>query len=207
MDAIRKALGLADGADEETCVNAITALSQGAAGHSDFRAAVCKAVSLDPETVVKDDEVVAAVNKLKETQPTSPDPMQYVPMSEHQKLREQVQQSTDQLVAINCATFIGKGLSDGRICEANKAAWETRYKANPDDAEAAMQLVPAGTFPADGRVVANKSQTPPAKSDDAIVANASRFDADRMGDHERVKAYQKANKCSYEEAMAACGEL
>lgn len=125
MDAIRKALGLADGADEEACVNAIKKLSQGAAGHKDFRAAVCKAVSLDPEKVEKDDEVVAAVNGLKQP------PTDAVPRKEFDAVADSLKTANEKLVSLEGRT-VGREAEE-RVANAMRAGKLTEAMLEPAD--------------------------------------------------------------------------
>lgn len=59
-----------------------------------------------------------------------------------------------------------------------------------------------------GSVLSSNRQSIPAaraRPSDPILAHRDRYDPDRIGVYERIKAHQEEHKCSYMKAMEACG--
>lgn len=195
MNEIKKALALADGATEAECVTAINKRKTDAEKGDTFRASIAKTLNLKGDE--NDDTIVASVNALKdkaEKQPAGadPDPTKFVPMSEFTKLREESARTSASLLAINRKAFIDRGLAEGRLCSANREAWEKRYDANPADTEEAVKLIPEGTYPADG-VVATKNAAgtaPTGGSDRVSVINRAKAEFKGSTDLQRMTTAQ-----------------
>lgn len=150
----------------------------------DLRPKLCEALKV-PETT-KTEEVVAMVNRatLPTTSSTEPDPTKFAPLSELTAAREKIETLEKGVLSINREKFIAGGMKDGRICVANRAAWEERFNKNPADAEEAIKLIPAGTYPADGTVAANTA-APKTGGDRVLVIN--RAVSEFKGDPEIAK--------------------
>lgn len=159
MNNVVKALGLADGADETAVVAAI---NERRTKDTERRAVLCRALGIAESA--DDAALLAAVNEAKAAAKKAataaePDPTKFVPIEAHRQSVERLAKVEGDLTAINCAEFITQGQNDGRLCDANKATWEARFKANPADAREAIKLVPEGTYPKNGRVVNSASAT------------------------------------------------
>lgn len=172
MSQLREMAGVAANTDQQGVLAALKEKLKPQA--SGLKPLVCKALKLAEDA--KDDEVVAAVNKAVE-KPAEVDPTKYVPMTEFVALKDRQAKSDAQLLAINRDKFIAGGLKEGRICTANKEAWEKRFNANPEDAAEALKLVPEGTYPVDGRVV-NKDGAPAGATDRVTVINKAKAQYD-----------------------------
>ena len=207
LTQLRELAGAAENADQAAVLSALKEKAGAAKAGGELRATVCKAAGVDEKA--KDDEIVSAINSFKTTsaKSTQPDPAKYVPVDEHKKTLERLNKVETEMLSINAEAFIGRGIEGGRICEANKAAWKERFKADPDDAKKALELVPEATWPKTGQIVSNSGRAPGLAAGDRIVANADKFDPDGLGDYERIAKHAKDNKCTFQVAMEACGAL
>jgi phage I-like protein len=198
MNEILKALGLQEGASEADCVSAIKASADQLTALTADRLAICKALGAQDDA--KSDALVVMINAAKKL--AEPNPAQFVPMSEHAKTVERLGAVEAELQANKATEFVGRGLKAGKIVEANREMWLRVFKADAVQAEKDLAAAPV-IAPPDGKVIAGapKRATP---GDDSILANASRFDGERMADYERIAAYQKEQKCTFEQAMVAC---
>ncbi len=211
MDELKKILGqMAElvGAKEGTeATQIVTALKEKLDGNNELQASVCKALKLDAGADGK--AIVAAIETLANKQPANP--ADVVPKSEHEKVleankqqSERLQKIEEELQANKCDAFIERGMKEGKIVEANKDHWRGTFVANAEHAEAFLKTAPV-VAPPDGRQIDTSRRPVIGGGNDAIVANAASFDAGRMGDYRRIKEYQVANKCTYEEACEAVG--
>lgn len=177
MNAIKKALGLADGADEAACVQAIDKIKADAAkAPTAASVAVCKALGVS-ETA-PEAEIVAAVNKAREV-----DPAKFVPASEQAKLAERVNTLEAQLSANKAAEFIAGGVKAGKITEATKEMWLGVFKADPAKAEKHLETAPV-IAPADGKLVTNASKGAAGGDRQMVINKASSEWRERQGQPE-----------------------
>lgn len=167
---IRADLGLAADAKTEAVVSSMKAKLDELKALKTSHTAVCKALGAKDDA--KGEELVVAINAAKAPAANDPDPTKFVPMSEFTSLKIRTEKSEAGLLAINREKFIAGGLSEGRISVANKDAWSKRFDANPADAEEAVKLIPEGTYPKDGVVIANKDGTPAGDGRIAVINKA-----------------------------------
>lgn len=215
LNQMRELAGVDGKADQTAVINALKAKIDGKKPDDSLRVSICKALKLGDDS--KADDVVAAVNKLTAEKPAASDatvnPKDWVPASEHEKqvkankdTSDRLKAVEDELAANKCAAFIERGEREGKIVSANRAMWERSYKADAKAAEEDLKTAPEFA-PPEGRMVNTERRTAPAAGGDAIVANAARFDGESMADYKRIDEYAKANKCTFEQAMEACGAM
>lgn len=200
LKKVRADLGLPDTADAPAV---LTAISANSANHKALRAAVVKAGGLAADAA--GDAVVACANALKPASAAAePDMTQFVPMTKHAEVVTRLNSVEGQMAQANAAKFVEGGMHEGRICNANAEAWTKRHIANAADAEEALKLVPANSFPAAGRVVnaAMKSVSgdPIAKWNAAITEKMS---VSKLSRPAAISAVNKENPGLREDYVSA----
>jgi len=212
MDELKKILGqMAQlvGAKEGTEADQIvTALKEKLEGNDALQVSVCKALKIDAAS--DGEAIVAAIETLANKAPANP--ADSVPKDEHEKVLainkeqgERLKTIEEEMLTNKCDAFIERGMKEGKIVEGSKAQWRDSFLANAEKAEGYLKDAPVIAAPDGRQIDTSRKATPTKAGGDPIVANAERFDDTRMGDHKRIKEYQLANKCTYEEAMVACG--
>ena len=119
MKAIALALGLAEDADEATCVAAVAHISA-------VYAKTCAALSIAPDQV-DDAGLVAAVASLKATGTTKVDPTKFVPIEAFEELRTSIASITDK----SHADAVDDAVASGKLSPALKQWGLDLIKADP----------------------------------------------------------------------------
>ncbi|MFH1417271.1 MAG: phage protease [Planctomycetota bacterium] len=161
---LRELVGVAESADQGAIVSALKAkLERPAEGG--LKAAVCKALALDPEKTASDDEVVAAVNALRKP------PADVVPRAEFDAVANSLKEAREMLTALEAKSTdheaearIANALGQGKLTESMleaDAAGKNHFRElarQQADWEAFIARQPV-VAPASGSVVANSGRS------------------------------------------------
>ncbi len=151
LTQLRELVGVPADADQGATTSALKARLE---ANSALRQAVCKSAGLDP-TNAADTDIVAAAGTLAVHSASEPDPKEFVPHSEYDALAKKVATLEKDNRQMACKTFMEGGRQQGRIAAHNEKRLEAMFLADPDNARAALEVIPEGTFPKPGRVTSH----------------------------------------------------
>lgn len=198
LGQLREMAGVAANADQGAT---IAALSEKLKATPTIRVAVCKELGIADSA--KDEEIVGAVTKLKTALPEV-DPRKYVSIETHNAVVKRLENVEAETLATKTEAFLKNGEDAGKITPDTRDFWTRIFKADPAQAEKDLEKQPA-IIPGVGRMV--NTERKPARAGggkDAILANADRFDGERLTDYERITKYAAEHKVSFEQAAEIC---